>query len=91
MPGKGTVRQSAKAKSVLAMCTTPLLTPAGVSDVAEIKLACVVSIVARSRPGPGSDTVVPLGPTKRSHTGPVIPVAIGTSMPKLLALALAIG
>src|SRR5688572_8914299 len=96
VPGNGTVRQSAKAQSALAIGTTPLFTPAGVSDVAVIKDACVVSRLAGVRPSPDSDWVVPLGPTNRSHTGPVIDepfgfLAIGTSMPSVLPLAVEIG
>ena len=67
---------------------------AGVSVVVEISDALVVSRLAGVRPSPGSDCVVVFdaaglrnadGTPKRAHTGPVTPVAIGTSMPSAVA------
>src|SRR2546425_7839649 len=58
VPGNGTVLQSANLKSVPGIDTTPLLTPAGVSCVAEISVAVETSRLAGVRPGPGSAFVV---------------------------------
>src|SRR5436190_18878338 len=46
VPGNGVCSHVANAQSVLAMLTTPPLTPTGLSDTAEINLAFVVSSVA---------------------------------------------
>src|SRR6266850_1679788 len=46
VPGNGVLSQLANAQSVLAMLTTPFLTPAALSDTAEISVAFVVSRVA---------------------------------------------
>ena len=51
--GNGTVRQSANAKSVLGIDTTPLFTPVGLSLVAEMSVAFVVSRLAGVRSEPG--------------------------------------
>jgi hypothetical protein len=77
VPGNGVCSHVANAQSVLAMFTTPRLTPAALSDTAEINFAVVVSSVAGGY-GDGvargivSAAVVPLWPRMRMTSGPVM-------------------
>ena len=99
VPGNGTVRQSANAQSELAIETTPLFTPAGVSDATETSVALAVSSVAGIRPAaPGSGCVLtpPATLTKRAQTRPVTAdpsarFATGTSIPSRTAPTEAMG
>src|SRR5690349_19222908 len=91
VPGNGTVRQSAYAKSELGIVTTSLLTPLTDSLVKDTRLESAVFVLARSRPGPGRSCVAWRAPPdcaatamKRSTTLPVTPFATGTSMPSWL-------
>src|SRR5438876_12190052 len=71
VPGNGVVRQSANAQSVLAIAATPVLTPAGVSAVADVSLALAVSRLNGVRPAaPAIDCVLTLPGmlTNRSQT-----------------------
>ena len=64
VPGNGVVSHDANAQSVLAIFTTPDLTPSAFSDVAEISVAFDVSSVAAGYAGVPRDirsrAVVPL-------------------------------
>src|SRR5262245_62255023 len=73
IPGKGVVRQSANAQSLLGILTMPVRTPTLLSCAMEISVACVVSRLAGARPRPGSERVLtlPAGVTKRAKVRPV--------------------
>src|SRR5262249_4971531 len=72
VPGKATVRQSAKAQSVLGMVPVMVRWPTLFSCEMVVSVALVVSRLAGVRPPPGSGRVCVVGETKRAKVGPVI-------------------